>query len=508
MQEIIPNYSNTKIDDIMTPVDVKAYATLLWQTNYDPEETKFLVEGFSRSFPIGYQGPVKRKSNSNNIPFTVGDKFEMWRKLMKEVKLGRYTGLFDEIPYEYYIQSPLGLMPKSGNQTRLIFHLSYNFSENLEADGLVNYHTPKELCSVKYNDLDVAVRNCLCVLDRSQLEDSETTDDEDLSKKIFLSKSDLSSAFRQLPVRVSDRCFLIMKACHPISGKTVYLVEKCVPFSASISCSHFQRFSNSLHHIITTVMGKKFSTVNYLDDYLFIEVSKQKCNQLVRKFLEICKRIKFPVSMEKTEWASTKITFLGILLDGDRNLLVVPEDKRLFCYNLLNSVMSKRTVTIKQLEILAGHLNFLGKAIFPARAFTRRMYSKFSGLIDYRNNDKTVKKLKRFHHITVDAEFKLDCGIWSKFLEAPLAVARPWVDLELTLVATELKFFTDASLQQNNGVGYIFNRKWTCAFWESGFIQTYHPSIEYAELLGVCVSIFTWQYELQNLRAVDLHLAT
>ena len=74
---------------------------------------------------------------------------------MDEVQVGRFAGPFSDIPYkDTYIQSPIGLVPKAGNKTRLIFHLSYTFKNGNKS---VNYHTPKELCSVKYNDLDVAV---------------------------------------------------------------------------------------------------------------------------------------------------------------------------------------------------------------------------------------------------------------------------------------------------------------------------------------------------------------
>ena len=48
-------------------------------------------------------------------------------KLVKKVNLGRYAGPFLNIPFKNYVQSPVGLVPKAGNKTRLIFHLSYDF---------------------------------------------------------------------------------------------------------------------------------------------------------------------------------------------------------------------------------------------------------------------------------------------------------------------------------------------------------------------------------------------
>ena len=451
-----------------------------------------MYKGFSEGFSIEYRGPEERRDTARNIPFSVGDKFILWEKMMKEVKLRRFAGPFKDIPFKYFIQSPVGLVPKAGGQTSLIFHLSYNFSQALALGGSVNHFTPQELCSIKYRDLDHAVRNCLVVW--QSIRNNKGQD----SEAIFLAKSDLLSAFRNLPLKISDRKYLIMMAKHPLTEESFYFIEKNLLFGHSISCSHFQRFSNSLHHLMQCMTGKKFSITNYLDDFLFLEVGKAKCNKLVRKFLTICKRVGFPVSMEKTEWASTKVIFLGILIDGKNKLLLLPEDKRLQSINLICEITSKRTVKIKKLEKLAGHLNFLCKAVFPGRVFIRRMYLKFTNL-----TNKSGRQLKDFHHVAVDAEFKADCAVWLSFLNNVQAVARPWVGLSLKVQAKGIHFYTDASLNENYGIGCIFQRKfWMFAKWEKNFIKHKKPSIEYAELLGLCVGVLTWQYRIQNTRVV------
>ena len=107
------------------------------------KEIDFLNRGFSTGFDIGYEGPKFCQSTAKNMPFTVGNETVLWNKLMKEVKLKRVAGPFDEIPFENFIQSPIGLVPKAGgdrHETRLIFHLSYDF----KADGLksANHYTP------------------------------------------------------------------------------------------------------------------------------------------------------------------------------------------------------------------------------------------------------------------------------------------------------------------------------------------------------------------------------
>ena len=181
---------NEDLEHPFTVVNAKRLQYYLERTKYDAEKTKFLVDGFVNGFSIGYEGPTDRKSTSRNIPFTpgVGDEREMWSKIMSEVSENRVAGPFEIVPFDYFIQSPIGLVPKHGNKTRLIFHLSYNFPDGSEGGGSLNHHTPRELCTVHYKDLDYAVRCCLRVKNSiSSVCDSAIA---------YMSKTDIRSAFR------------------------------------------------------------------------------------------------------------------------------------------------------------------------------------------------------------------------------------------------------------------------------------------------------------------------
>ena len=297
----------------MSPIKVQALEDLLIKTSYNKSETEFLVNGFKNGFHLGYEGPMNRRDTSDNIQFTpgVGNKFELWEKIMKEVKLGRFLGPWkqEDIPFKSYVQSPVGLVPKSEERTRLIFHLSYKFKNGNES---INYWIPKERCSVKYNDIDHAVYNCLQYMKQMTRKSGIST----TFKCLFFGKTDLSSAFRLLPMGKTYWKLLVLKAEDPESGVTVFFADKCMPFGASISCSHFQRLSNALKHMVKMLERAYNAISNYLDDFLFIHYVRLECNRILRRFIQVCEEINFPVALEKTEFGTTIIIFLGVILNG------------------------------------------------------------------------------------------------------------------------------------------------------------------------------------------------
>ena len=282
---------NKDLVNIVTPVDAEVLDDLLKQSGYPNDKRMFLVTGFKEGFKLNYSGPLVGQSRkAPNLKLRVGNKVELWNKVMKEVELGRYAGPFEEPPYTSFIQSPIGLVPKDkGLKTTLIFHLSY------PRDGdSVNSGIPKECCTVKYPSFDEAIR--LCIKE---------------GVGCHVGKSDMSSAFRHVPMAPSQWWLLIMKAQHPLTNKVYYFVDKCLPFGASISCVIFQAISDAISWIVK--FRSKKENLNYLDDYLFAAAMKAMCDQQIQVFLDVCQDIKFPVALEKTYWGSTLLSFLGLL---------------------------------------------------------------------------------------------------------------------------------------------------------------------------------------------------
>lgn len=462
---------NFRLDEIVTPIDYQVLHQLLQESGYDKDKTEYLVNGFREGFSIEYQGPTNRRDTSPNHRLRCGSKLILWNKLMKEVKLKRVSGPWKEIPYKTnYIQSPITLVPKGpeGKDTRLVFNLSYEFEL-----GSVNQGTPKQRCSVKYEDLDAALKMILD-LDRGE-------------RVIYFGKLDASSAFRRLPLRREDSRWLVMKAQNPADGQTYYFADRTLCFGHSISCRIYQEFSIAVGHLQKYRTGQKANC--YLDDVLVAAVIKETCRLLMVEYQKLCQTIGLPLSPEKIEGPVPIIIFLGALLNGVDRTVGIPDDKIAKGMGELMYVLESKKVTVHHMQKLTGLLNFFCRAVVPGRAFTRRMYSKFSG-----------SALKQYHHIRVDKELRKDCQVWKEFLtDREGRYSRPFTDFSIELNAVELNYYTDASFKACGG---YFDGRYFFQPWEEGMIARTEADINLLELYVVVASVHLWGKFLKGTRVV------
>ena len=427
-------FNNPDLTMIVTPVKVDVLNKLLLEYKYPELKRRKLVKGFTEGFRIGYEGRRDIKCTALNLKLRIGSKTDLWNKVMGEVEKGRYAGPFEDPPFEFYIQSPIGLVPKDqGKNTRLIFHFLYPRSGDS-----VNSKTLENLCKVVYPDFNQAVVLCL---------KAGAT-----HRAVFSGKSDMQSAFRNLPISKLDFMLLMMKCEDPESGKIYFFVDKCLPFGASISCTLFQEFSDAVAFLFRQRTGEE--TVNYLDDYYFVAMMKNLCDRQIEEFLQICHLINFPVALDKTVWGTWQIVFLGFLINAIRRIFGIPAEKVHKAVSMIHYMLDKpsKKVTVHEIQKICGFLNYLCKCIAPGRAFTRRLYSYTSG------------GLLLYHHVRVNQEMRLDLTTWLTFLENPSIYSRPFLDFE-KLSADQLQWYTNATKNFCLGFGGIFDRSWFAQRW-------------------------------------------
>ena len=460
--------TNYNLTDIVTPVNADKLHELLTLAHYDEQKTAYLADGFKNGFSLCYQKQVVGSRFAPNLTLRVGSKIQLWNKVMAEVELGRYAGPYETPPFKDFIQSPIGLVPKDhGKKTRLIFHLSYPKGGTTS----VNAGIPKDLCKVKYPDFEEAVKLCL-----------------EAGKFAKMGKSDMSAAFRQAPLKVGQFNLMVMMAKHPENGQVYYFVDKCLPFGCSISPAIFQEISNGIAFLVT--YRTKKPTVNYLDDYFFAALLKSLCDWQVNHFIQLCREINFPISIEKTFWGTGQLVFLGFLLDTNRQIVCIPIEKIQKALELIEFFLNKKKVTVLQVQRLCGYLNFLCRCIAPGRAFTRRLYAMYTG--------SKGQVLLPHHHVNVKSENKTDLIIWRDFLKHPNIFCRPFTDYRM-VTSDDILMYSDASGNYRKcGFGAWCQTSYMYSTWEADFVTRVKPSIEYLELFGVTAGILTWIHRFTN----------
>ena len=105
-------YNNMDLENIETPINAEILKQLLIESNYAVEEIDYIFNGFTKGFSLEYQASTEVKQSAPNLKLRVGSKLELWNKMMAQVKDKRFAGPFKEIPFQYFIQSPVGLVQK------------------------------------------------------------------------------------------------------------------------------------------------------------------------------------------------------------------------------------------------------------------------------------------------------------------------------------------------------------------------------------------------------------
>ena len=162
-------------------------------------------------------------------------------QLNKEIIAHRILGPFLSPPIPNLRVSPIGVVPKKEpGQFRIIHHLSY-------PEGLsVNDFIDKNVASVNYTSFDQAVHII-----------------QIMGKGCYLSKADIKSAFRLIPIRQEDFNLL------GISFNDRFYIDTCLPFGCRVSCAIFENFAMFLQWATELAIGQG-RVLHYLDDFLFV----------------------------------------------------------------------------------------------------------------------------------------------------------------------------------------------------------------------------------------------
>ena len=144
------------------------------------------MPGFNLGFQVHFQGE-RRVFEPPNLKSAIARPGNARDKLTEEINAGGIVGPFRKPPFPDMFCSPLGIVPKkTPSEFRLIQHLSFPQGSS------INDSIPSDFSSVSYATFSDAISSL-----------------KSTGKDSFMTKTDIKSAFRIIPVHPDD---------HPLQG--------------------------------------------------------------------------------------------------------------------------------------------------------------------------------------------------------------------------------------------------------------------------------------------------
>ena len=309
--------SHTLYDkDITTPICHKQLEFYL--EGYNVPLKRELINGFKHGFDLGFRGTPNSNIKVKNLKSTLENPNKVNEKIDKELHEERLYGPFVKPSFSSFQINPIGLVPKKeANSFRIITNLSSPEGKS------INDNIPDEFKSVQYASIQDAIEILIA-----------------LGTGAFMAKTDIKSAFRLMPIKKDNWNLL------GLQWDNKFYFDKCLPMGARSSCQLFEKFSTSLE-FIAKKLGVKFM-LHYLDDFIFLNHSYDKCLEDLNLFLKICNDIRVPLAPEKTILPVQNIEFLGFELDTNCQIIRLPEEKINKCKLAITNI-EKDKASLKEL---------------------------------------------------------------------------------------------------------------------------------------------------------------
>ena len=94
-------------------------------TGFDPILAAYLVKGFSEGFDLGFRGHANNAIEVENLRSAQSHSQVIDLAIQKELLASRISGPYEEIPFDKFQLSPIGVVPKkSPGSYRMITNLS------------------------------------------------------------------------------------------------------------------------------------------------------------------------------------------------------------------------------------------------------------------------------------------------------------------------------------------------------------------------------------------------
>lgn len=409
----------------------------VWSIFLDGDfDREFLLKGIEFGFRVTNVDSEIKNVELPNHPSAIKFSDLVEKELLHQIGLGNYV----KSTVKPCIVSPLGAIPKEDGGVRIIHDGSRPLGSALNDYAM--------LSKVRFQTFDEALRLA--------------------TPGSFLAKVDLKAAYRSVLINPCEYKMTGIKWCFTGDSSYTYLFDTRLPFGARLAPSCFHRLTQAVRRFMARQGFKNI--IAYLDDFLIIEDSRERCAAGQMCLISLLIRLGFAISWAKVVGPCQSITFLGLIIDTNECVVTLESHKVDNLSNELLKFRSKNRASKRQLQSLAGKLNWACQAVRGGRFFLRRILDLIGGL---RANN---------HKFKLTKDFNDDLCWWLDYIR--VFNGKVYFRQGDTAVV-----HTDSC---NVGAGVFFQGDWEYFNWsvDAPNYQSHH--INYKEVMAIVLACHRW----------------
>jgi len=304
---------------------------------------------------LGFHGNRNATQVGRNLKSAIEHPDAITDNIVAEVGNGRRKGPYKSPPFaSCFYSNPLGVVFKKGkSKPRVIHHLSWPRNSANESVNASIEDFP-----VTLDAFDKAVKMV-----------------RELGSGCLMSKIDIESAYRCIPVRPADWPLL------GLHWKNEYFFDIVMQFGITSATAIFEWYSSAAEYIASRTCAISH-IVHYVDDFMFFMHGVKAAKLALQSLLALFAELGIPVSLKKLEGPLTSMTFLGILFDTIAMTIRLDDEKLANIHAELGKWNARTSASKEELQSLIGVLAFASKVVAPGRTFLRRMIDHTTSLPD------------------------------------------------------------------------------------------------------------------------------
>lgn len=259
----------------------------------------------------------------------------------------------------------------------------------------------------------------------------------------FFAVVDLKSAYRYVPVFPEHRQY--QGFCWSFRpNEEVYLGDNFLCFGLACAPMIFHRLSSAVARMLRK---RGVSVVVYLDNFLVVGHTHEECYTGQLALISLLTKLGFAISWSKVISPTTRVTFLGYVIDSLLQSVELPSEK-IWQLGAKAIEFSKREkLTKRELQVILGHMCFAAKAVYGAKTFSRLFIDELA-------------RLERPHHrLRVTARLQKEFLWWSETAPSFNGLTMKKFGCTRPVICIS----TDASL---SGFGAVMGSRWFARSWD------------------------------------------